>query len=494
MSVRLPPRPGEWIDRTRRLAFRFEGRDYAGFAGDVVSSALWATGVRVLGRSFKYHRPRGLLSFANHDSNALFEDAAQMNLRADVTPLVAGMNLYAVNTLGGVARDRMRLADAFGAVMPVGFYYKAFHRPRWAADYWETFFRHLSGLGRVRRDRQRRRTAKRSASIDVLVIGAGPSGLSAAIAAAEAGAAVLLVDENARPGGRLTYAHGGADAGRAQLAALLARAAQLPNLEIRCATLAAAYYADHYVPLVDAARLTRLRARAVVVASGAIEQPAVFANNDLPGIMLGSAAQRLIHRYAVRPMQRAVVLAANADAYGVALDLRGAGVEVARVVDLRAGGESGPLAARIAAAGIAVQSHACIVAAQRRGDGLAAVTVCGLNANGQPSGPPETIACDGVAMSVGVAGDLALLRQAEARLEYDAGLEQFVPAELPAGVFACGRVNGVHALADAALDGTRAGRAAAASLGFAAAPLAAPRRGGDAAHLYPIVGGAAGKA
>lgn len=493
MSLRLPPRPGEWIDRSRRLAFRFEGREYEGFAGDVVSSALWAAGVRVLGRSFKYHRPRGLLSLANHDSNALFEDAAQMNLRADVTPLAAGMDLRAVNTLGGVARDRMRLANRFGAVMPVGFYYKAFHRPRWAADYWETFFRHMSGLGRVSRARPRRRTPKRFASTDVLVVGAGAAGLAAAIAAAEAGAAVLLVDENARAGGSLTYVHDGE--APPLLAELLARAARLPNLEIRRATLAAAYYADHYVPLLDAERLTAVRAGAVIVASGAIEQPAVFGNNDLPGIMLGSAAQRLIHRYAVRPMQRAVVLAANADAYGVALDLHAAGVAVARIVDLRRGGEPDALAARAAAAGIPLRAGAAITSAQARGDCVAAVTVRDLDAAGQPSGPSETIACDGVAVSVGVAGDLALLRQAEARLEYDAGLEQFLPAALPAGVFAAGRVNGVHALADKLRDGERAGRAAAAHLGRAVSVPAAPSRSAAAvAHPYPIVAGAAGKA
>jgi hypothetical protein len=148
----------------------------------------------------------------------------------------------------------MRFANTFGAVMPVGFYYKAFHRPRWAAAYWETFFRHMSGLGRVRLDRLRRRTPKRYETTDVLVVGAGAAGLSAAIAAAEAGAAVVLVDENARPGGSLTYANGGAPDAAACLGELLQRAARLPNLAIRCGTVAAAYYADHYVPLVDATR------------------------------------------------------------------------------------------------------------------------------------------------------------------------------------------------------------------------------------------------
>jgi sarcosine oxidase subunit alpha len=495
MSARLEPIPGEWIDRGRALQFRFEGQAYRGYAGDVVSSALWAAGARVLGRSFKYHRPRGVLSLANHDSNALLEDAARMNLRADVTPLTDGMELRAVNTAGGVARDRLRLANAFGALMPVGFYYKAFHRPRWAAAYWESLFRHLSGLGRVSRERRRERTAKRYGVTDVLVVGAGAAGLSAAIAAAEAGAAVLVVDENARPGGSLTYTRSGAADAPAVLAELLARAARLPNLEIRCGTVAAGYYADHYVPLVDAGRMTKLRARTVIVASGAIEQPAAFGNNDLPGIMLGSAAQRLIYRYAVRPMQRAVVLAANAEGYAVALDLHGAGVTVAAVIDLRPAGEPGELGRRVAAAGIAVRAGACIDHARGRRDCVAAVAVRAVGADGQPSGAPALIDCDGVAMSVGFAADLALLRQAGAGLAYHAGLEQFLPEQLPDGLFAAGRVTGVYGLADRLRDGERAGRAAAAALGFTAtgASPAPGAIGAAVSHAYPIVATTTGK-
>lgn len=494
MSARLAPRAGEWIDRDRPLQFRFEGRRYRGYAGDVVSSALWAEGARVLGRSFKYHRPRGVLSLANHDSNALLEDAARMNLRADVTALADGMELRAVNTLGGVAGDRLRLADAFAALMPVGFYYKVFHRPRWAAPYWESAFRRLSGLGRVRRERPRQRTAKRHGVTDVLVVGAGPSGLSAAITAAEAGAAVLLVDENSRPGGSLSYTRSAAAEAPALLAGLLARAARLPNLEIRCGTVAAGYYADHYVPLVDATRLTKLRARAVIVASGAIEQPAAFGNNDLPGIMLGSAAQRLIHRYAVRPMRRAVVLAGSADGYAVALDLQAAGVDVACVVDLRAGGEPGALGHRVAAAGIALRPGACIDNARGRYDCVAAVAVRDLGAGGRPRGPATVFECDGVAMSVGTAADLALLRQAGAALAYDEALAQFLPADLPDGVFAAGRVTGVHGLSERLRDGERAGRAAAAAVGLdVIRPPAPPAGNGAAAHAYPIIVASAGK-
>jgi sarcosine oxidase, subunit alpha len=153
VSTRLPPIPGEWIDRTKPVTFQFEGQAVSGFAGDVVTSALWAAGMQSLGRSFKYHRPRGVLSFANHDVNVLLEDAAHINLRGDVTPLVQDMDLAAVNTFGsaGVKRDRAAILDRLSGFLPVGFYYKAFYRPKWLAPRWEAFFRFMRpGQGEVR--------------------------------------------------------------------------------------------------------------------------------------------------------------------------------------------------------------------------------------------------------------------------------------------------------------------------------------------------------
>ena len=178
---RLPPVADEWIDRSRPRAFRFEGRDYAGFAGDTITSALWASGVRVLGRSFKYHLPRGVLSLANHDVNVLVQDGLSLSLRADVTELRSGMDLAAVNTFGGVDRDRGRLLDRLSAFLPVGFYYKTFHHPKWMFPYWERLIRKLSGLGAPDVAAPRLHTPKRYDFCDVLVIGAGPSGIAAAL-------------------------------------------------------------------------------------------------------------------------------------------------------------------------------------------------------------------------------------------------------------------------------------------------------------------------
>jgi sarcosine oxidase subunit alpha len=489
--------PGEWLDRSKPLAFRFEGRPYSGFSGDVISSALWAADVQLLGRSFKYHRPRGLLSMADHDVNALLEDAARINLRGDVTPLAQGMDVRAVNTFGGagVLGDRAKLVDWLSAFLPVGFYYKAFHKPKaWAAK-WEHFFRFMTGLGRVKFDAPRIVTAKRYDFRDVLVIGAGPSGLAAAIAAARAGASVVLVDENARPGGSLTYARAGSHDALGKLGMLLQEARAYPKLRIVTGTCAAGYYADHWVPLVDAQRMTKLRARAVVVASGVFEQPAVFRNNDLPGVMLASAAQRLIYRYAVKPMDTAVVLTANAEGYDAALDLAQAGVKLAAVVDLRAEGDPGAATERVVQAGVRVLKRACVYEARAAEDRLCAAVVCPLDERGEPNASrSESIACDGLVMSVGFAPAANLLYQAGAKMRYDEGLEQFVPASLPVGVFAAGRVNGIYDLDQKLRDGERAGLLAAQHVGLAGGPIpAAAAQPRKPSHPFPIVAHPDGK-
>ncbi|HEX4598294.1 MAG TPA: 2Fe-2S iron-sulfur cluster-binding protein, partial [Burkholderiaceae bacterium] len=315
--MRLPPVPGEWIDRSRPVQFHFEGAPAQGFAGDTISSALWAQGLRTLGRSFKYHRPRGLLSFANHDANVVVQHGERLNVRADVTEAHASTQWTAVNTLGGLQRDRAALLGRLSALLPVGFYYKAFYNRR-LFPMWERMFRRFTGLGQVDFAAPHVRTPKRYAFCDVLVIGAGPSGLSAAVAAAEAGARVVVVDENARAGGSGLYQLGGDEQQRLAMQALLQRLGAYPSLQLLAATCASGYYSDFWVPLVDRDKLTKMRARALVVASGAFEQPAVFRNNDLPGVMLASAAQRLIYRYAVQPMRRAVVFTGNDDGYRAA--------------------------------------------------------------------------------------------------------------------------------------------------------------------------------
>ncbi len=492
--MRLNPIPGEWIDRDSTRLFSFEGNEFTGYAGDTVSSALWASGVRVLGRSFKYHRPRGILSLANHDANALMQWGEQLGLRADVAPVRENMHLTAVNTFGGVARDRGRWLDRLSAFLPVGFYYKSFHTKR-LFPLWERMFRTLTGLGRVSLDAPRLRTPKRYDFCDVLVIGAGPSGLSAALTAAEQGADVMIVDENARAGGSGGYQRGNDAARWALVEDLVARAERHPKIRLLTATTAVGYYADHWVPLIDSEKMTKMRAGTVIVAAGAFEQPAVFRNNDLPGVMLASAAQRLIYRYAVRPMNRAVVVTANADGYHAALDLVAHGVEVRAIADLRTSTAANPLQAAVQAAGVPVYNNACVAEALRseNGQAVAGARLAEFN-DGKIGRTVGDIACDGIVMSVGWAPAANLLYQAGTRMRYAQAIEQFVPDVLPDGVFACGKVNGIYDLAASVADGQRTGSAAAAHAGFGTAKsVAVPIESESPSHPWPIVADPRGK-
>jgi len=487
---RLPPQPGEWIDRSKTLRFTFEGKGYEGYAGDTITSALLASGVSVLGRSFKYHRPRGVLSLANHDVNALMQvsvDGRSLpNVRADVTLLQDGMIVEAVNTLGGLAVDRLRYLEKFSAFLPVGFYYKAFHK-KTQFPFWERMFRRITGLGRVDLNAPRRETPKRYAFCDVLVIGAGPAGLAAAAAALDAGARVAIVEENARLGGSGLTNLGGA-APSAEVLRLIDKVAR--EATVYTASHAAGYYADHWVPIVTPGHIVKMRAKAVVVATGAYEQPAVFRHNDLPGVMLASAAQKMLARYAIVPCRRAVVLTANENGYCAARDLATHGIEVAAIVDLRAPGAHGDAPAGT----LVLQGHGVHEALPDAQGLLRGVRVAPLGQdNLLNDGQLRDFECDGLFMSTGWAGAAPLLYQAGTRMEFDAPLQQFVPASLPEGVYAAGRVNGVYSFEHKLDDGASAGRAAAAhardpasSEAAAPSPRHARTQSGAPNHPYPI--------
>ncbi|HUY32553.1 MAG TPA: glycine cleavage T C-terminal barrel domain-containing protein [Pirellulales bacterium] len=523
---RLPPPAGAWIDRARLVRFRFEGRAYTGFAGDTITSALAAHGVRLLGRSFKYHRPRGLYSLANHDVNVLVAAAppengdshraaetgglatssapsqspfsgGETNIRADVTPIWEGAELTAVNTFGGLEHDRVRFIDRFSRFLPVGFYYKTFHNPRRMFPFWERRMRAMAGLGAIDLKAPRLRTPKSYAWCEMAVVGAGPAGLAAAVAAAEQGLRVTLVDEHPHAGGSLLYQGAGRPRAQELLRSLLDRARALANLELRTATLAAGYYADHWLALVDGRGLTKLRAESVVLATGALEQPAIFGNNDLPGVVLASAAQRLLRLYAVKPFERPVVLAANADGYRAALDLRQAGIDVRMIVDLRREGEPTDVARQVAEARIAVRRGHAVCEAHSGGDadGVEAVTVCPLDHTGQPRlDQAQRVECDGLAMSVGWAPADSLFCQARGKMRYAKELEQFVPGAWPQGLFTAGRLNGVYDLEAQVADGRRAALAAAAGLGrYSGAIPPRPSAGPPSSHPFPVVEHAGGK-
>jgi sarcosine oxidase subunit alpha len=465
---RLPPIAGEWIDRSHPVRFSFEGQNVSGYVGDTISSALAAAGVRILGRSFKYHRPRGPLSVANHDSNAVMQVRHQgrnePNQRGDVVLLQDGMKVEAVNTRGGVRGDRLSVLDRLSSFLPVGFYYKAFHSKRWFPR-WERIFRDLTGLGKVDLTAPHRPTAKRYDFADVLVIGAGPSGLAAAEAAAARGADVLLVDENPHLGGSGCYAQAATPHEVEASRDLVKRVLSSPKVRVLTSSVASGYYADHWVAITSADYLTKVRARSVVFAQGAFEQPAVFHNNDLPGVMLASGAQRLLYRYAVAPASRIAVLTANEQGYAAALDALALGLQVTVVLDLRAtpGLASAAFAERLRKSGVLVVNGAAVHAAMPGADGtLVAIEYGHLDAAGKIRKPLNRLDVDGLWMSVGFAPAASMLLQAGARMQYDDAIEQFVPVELPAGIYACGRINGVYDFSSRLADGRSTGDAAAA--------------------------------
>lgn len=492
MSNRIGKKPGEWINRETVLKFSYEGKEFTAYEGDTISSALWAAGEKVLGRSFKYHRARGVLSSANHDVNVLMTDGVDTNIRADVVAVKDGMKLEAVNTIGGVKADRNRFVDSISPLLPVGFYYKAFHTPRRLFPFWENIIRKAAGLGVVNFNFPRTLKRKSTTHCDLLVVGAGPAGLTAALAAADADLAVTLVDENQHAGGSLTYDHAGASEAAAKLSELMARVKAHQGITLHTACFAAGYYTDHLIPIVGENGITKVRAKAVIVATGVFEQPPVFRFNDLPGVMLGSSAQRLIHRYAVKPFHTGIVVTANHHGYRVALDLLQAGVKVSALIDMRALGEASFLAEDVLRKGVVVHKGCCVYEAlpSKGKKGVAGAVICTYDEVANQANPANsfTLECDGIAMSAGWAPAAALLYQAGTQMRYDDTTQQFLPEKLPPGVFAAGKVNGAFTLKQRLQDGTRAAHEALRYLGKNAPEVEVSRHEGSSpSHAYPIV-------
>ena len=499
IAGRLPPLPGERIDRSRRVRFTFEGRPFEGFAGDTIASALAANGVSVLSRSFKYRRPRGIYAMAHKDTNTLVQLPGEPNVPADSRIIEDGLEVRGQNRSGSVERDRGAWIGLLSRFLPVGFYYKAFYRPSGAWQRWEPFFRARAGLGAVDRAAAPARFDKKYGFCDVAVIGAGPAGLAAAAAAAAAGAEVLLVDDQPALGGSLTYARFGVDRTpqEDELRARVETIEAAGNVETMTGAVCEGWFADNWLSIVQGRRLHKVRAKRTIVATGAIEQPVIFRNNDLPGIMLPSAAQRLIRHYGVRPGSRAVIATAGRDGYTAALDLLDSGVEVAAVVDLRHDPEPSPEATAVGRRGIRIiAGHAPSEARKRAGTGrVGSVTVSPIVGTGKFGGHGETIACDLVCMSSGCTPAAHIACHAGARLVYDTASSGLRIDRAPAGILVAGAANCVDGLAATASDGRRAGLAAADALGLAAgdAPPVSDSHGRIRNHPWPVFAHPKGK-
>ncbi len=484
---------GGRIDRQHRLPFTFDGRPLEGFAGDTLASALLANGVALVARSFKYHRPRGIVGSGVEEPNAIvqLESGANAipNARATEVELYAGLTATSVNCWPTAAFDVMAVAGAFSRLMPAGFYYKTFMWPKGLWMKYEHFIRNASGLGSAPSLPDKDRYEHINAHCDVLIVGGGPAGLAAALVAGRAGARVILADEQREFGGGLLRVAGAAsndasvsidDLSPANwVERILAELASMRDVRLLSRSTVFGYHDQNFLTISERRtdhlplearrgireRVWRVRAAQVILATGAIERPLVFGNNDRPGIMLASAVSTYVNRYAVRPGSRAVVCTNNDSAYRAALDLARAGVVVAAIVDSRRA-PGGALPALARQAGIAIIDGAVVADTHGRRR-VRAVDVMRLDAGGDSAhGPAEVIRCDLLAVSGGFSPTIHLQAQSGARPRFDPRTASFVPGESVQAERSAGACNGSLHLRTCLAEGVNAGLGAARDAGF----------------------------
>ena len=483
---------GGAIDRDQPIRFVFDGRRLSGFSGDTVASALLANGVHLVGRSFKLHRPRGIFGAGYEDSGILvhrLHPNPSTNQLATTLALEQDMQLASVNAWPSASLDLGAVTQAFSRLLPAGFYYKTFMRPGF--DWFEPAIRRLAGLGRLPgHDAWQPQTESRFGHCDLLVAGGGPAGLAAALVAARSGLRVILVDDGMSFGGRLVGDAAVLDDLPAShwVDRVVGELSACANVRVLARSTVWGYHEHNFLTVLERApgdgagldfRNWKIRATQVVLACGAIERPIAFANNDRPGIMLASAARTYVNRFAVLAGRHAVVFANTDAAHACARDLALAGAKV-HLVDPRPAPDARVLDATRA---LGVTCH--LGAQVRRAWGGRHVR--GVELVG-PAGKATRLDCDLVASSGGWNPSIHLASQSRAaRVRWDDTLHTFVAAPA-SGVFQlAGAANGRFALAHCLADGVRAGQAAVAALGRAAAAIKLPSAPDEATGIGPPI-------
>ena len=482
-STRRPT--GGLIDRTRSLGFTFDGTRYEGFAGDTLASALLANGVGLLGRSFKYHRPRGILAAGVEEPSALVgvgrEGRFEPNTRATDLFLYEGLQAHSQNRWPSLALDVGAVLGAFSRFLPAGFYYKAFLGKPDLWKIYEHFIRKAAGLGRAPSAPDPDRYDHRAAFCDVLVVGAGPAGLAAALSASTAGARVILVEQDAVVGGGLlrdaaqldglpsdSWIARSLNTLSARGTRILTRATAVGYWDHDLVTVAERLTEPGQAPERDvpAQRFWRIRAEQVVLATGAIERPLPFENNDRPGVMLAQAVRTYITRYGILPGTRAVVATSQDDAYRTAFALADAGGEVVAIVDARP--QSDHPVILEAMTRFRVIFDAQVLGVDGGAKGLRRVTATA-------NGAVVTFDADLLAVSGGFSPVAHLHMQAGGTLLWDETTAAFRAGDARQNQSSTGSAAGLDDLADVVPDGWKAGTAAASAAGFEAVAEATPQ-------------------
>jgi sarcosine oxidase subunit alpha len=469
---------GGRIDRTHPLAFEFDGNRYWGFVGDTLASALLANGVRIVGRSFKLHRPRGLVGAWCEEPNAIVQigdgEHTVPNLKATQAELRDGLRARSVNCWPNARRDVFAPLQLLGRLMPAGFYYKTFMWPSWHA--FEPTIRRAAGLGIAPTQPDPARYEERHEHCDVLVVGGGPTGLTAALAAARTGARVVLLDDRPQLGGALQWESKTIDHRPALdwVTSVEEELQAAPNVRVLTRTTAFGCYDHNLIALSERMvesnanglreRLWHVRAGQVVLAAGAIERPIVFPDNDVPGVMLASAATAYAVQYAVRPGRRVAFVTSGDSAYEAAESLQARGIEIAAIVDTRA--EPGEVASAARRAGITVLAGHCPVQALG-GRAVRAIEVQSLTdgAQGSHSSSVRRVECDLICVSGGWTPTVHLFSQARGQLRYDPQRAALIPGAGPKSFRCAGAAAGSFALHHCLSDGFAAGREAAKAAG-----------------------------
>ena len=450
-KTRLPKNPSHIIDKSNPVRFNFNGKTYKGYKGDSIASALYAAGIRIFTRSFKYHRSRGLLCVEGNCPNCLMNVNGVPNVKACCIDIEKGMDVRHQNAWPSQDHDFMSILDKLDRLMPIGFYYKTFHTPKLFWKLIRPIIRRVSGLGNVPKKPISKINYHKFSHSDIAIVGGGPAGMSSAIVAAKEGFKVTIIDNQPNLGGHLRY-----DTSTHQIladtepvsgfeiAADLAKQVQsFTNINILNNSTVFGIYEGNLLGITSNDSMLKLRAKQIIVSTGSYEIPLTFDRNDLPGVMLSTGVQRLINLYGIKPGKTALIATTNDHGYTVAQDLLNAGVRIAVLADTRPDFPHHlPTAQSLQSNGVLILPEHALV----RAEGIKRVVggVISKTENGLATSKERQIDSDIIVMSSGFQPAISLINQIGNFSKHDKSTGQTLPTQLPESIFTAGDINGTH--------------------------------------------------